>query len=257
MSEQIQRPDPLHIQVRDALARRITAGEFRPGDQLPSVRQVETQYRVSANVAQRAVELLVSAKLAVSVPRVGTFVAPPRLLAGPQQRLAGDEADELVEVTGAGMEDAGQEHLRYVIPILGLTPVRPDGLTPVFRREQLTRDPDGTPVALAVSWFETRWAHEIPALASASLPVPSFGGVAQAISAASGWPLADGGLAWEARDIMDDGREGRMLGLEPGAAVGAQAYTWNAVNGHGELVTLEYGEITVIKGRVIKVRFPV
>lgn len=256
MSESIQRPDPLHIQVRDALARRITAGEFRPGDQLPSVRQIEAEYRVSPNVAQRAVALLVSAKLAVSVPRVGTYVAPPRLLAGPQQRIAGAEADELVEVTAAGMEDAGQEGLRYIIPILGLSPVRPDGLTPVYRREQLTRDPDGTPVALAVSWFETRWAHDVPALAR-MLPVPSFGGVAQAISAASGWPLVEGGLSWEARDIMDDGREGRRLGLEPGTAVGAQAYTWNAVNGHGEVVCVEYGEIAVIKGRVMTIRFPV
>jgi len=184
-------------------------------------------------------------------------VSPPRRMAGPQQRLAGDEQAELVEVTAAGMEDAGQEGLRYIIPILGLTPVRTDGLTPVFRREQLTRDPDGTPVTLAVSWFETGWAHQVPALASTSLPVPSFGGVAQAISAQSGWPLAYCGQTWEARDIFDDGREGRLLGLAPGTSVLAQTYTWMAVNSTGETFAVEYGELVVVKGRVMETRFPV
>jgi len=256
VSESIHRREPLHIQVRDDLARRIKAGQFRPGDQLPSVRQVQADYEVAANVAQRAIGLLVSGKLAVTVPRQGTFVAPPRLLAGPQQRLAGGDVDELVEVTGAGMEDAGTERLRYLIPILGLSPVRVDGLTPVYRREQLTRDPDGTPVALAVSWFETRWAHDVPALAG-TVPVASFGGVAQAIAAASGWPLVSGTQAREARDIMDDGREGPLLGLAPGTAVLAETYTWEAVTGSGELAVVEYGEIAVVKGRVMETRFPV
>lgn len=65
---------PKHQQVRASLMTAIRAGEFAPGDQLPSERDVAARYGVSYMTARRAITEMVEADLLERRPNIGTFV---------------------------------------------------------------------------------------------------------------------------------------------------------------------------------------
>ncbi len=68
-------PIPPYRAVSAALRERIEAGEWLPGEQLPSVRELAEVYGVSVNTARRAVELLKDAGLVTVEPGWGVFRA--------------------------------------------------------------------------------------------------------------------------------------------------------------------------------------
>jgi DNA-binding GntR family transcriptional regulator len=70
-----RQPTPPYRAVSAALRERIEAGEWLPGEQLPSVRAIATEYEVSVNTARRAVELLKVAGLVTVEPGWGVFRA--------------------------------------------------------------------------------------------------------------------------------------------------------------------------------------
>lgn len=65
---------PKHQQVRASLTTAIRAGEFAPGDRLPSERGVAARYGVSYMTARRAITEMVEADLLERRPNIGTFV---------------------------------------------------------------------------------------------------------------------------------------------------------------------------------------
>lgn len=77
----IDRKDDLTLkeQVRQAIAQRIRSGLFLPGQQLPSVRTLSNQLRVSLVTAVQAYDLLKKDGLIESRPGKGTFVTHPNL----------------------------------------------------------------------------------------------------------------------------------------------------------------------------------
>ncbi|MCX4663485.1 GntR family transcriptional regulator [Streptomyces uncialis] len=79
----ISRPRPMWAQVADHLTREITAGTYRPGDLLPSEREMVASFRVSTGTVRRAVSELVAAGLAESQQGKGTRVkSTPSALPG-------------------------------------------------------------------------------------------------------------------------------------------------------------------------------
>ncbi len=65
---------PKHQQVRAGLTNAIRAGEFAPGEKLPSERDVAARYGVSYMTARRAITEMVEADLLERRPNIGTFV---------------------------------------------------------------------------------------------------------------------------------------------------------------------------------------
>lgn len=63
--------------VADALQRRIDAGEFTPKAQLPTYRQLATEYDVAVNTALNAIRLLRDAGLVAIRPNAGAYVLDP------------------------------------------------------------------------------------------------------------------------------------------------------------------------------------
>lgn len=61
-------------QIADDLATRIRAGEYEPGQQLPTYKEVGELYDVSEATAYRAMSLLIDRGLAVGEQGRGTFV---------------------------------------------------------------------------------------------------------------------------------------------------------------------------------------
>ena len=226
-------------QVADGLAERIASGELAEGDQLPSLEQIAAEWETSHETAHRAVALLKSRKLVRTVPRVGSFVGGPREIPGPQQLLAGVRfpAADRIEVTGHGLVPAPE----YIVPILGLLEAKP-GFWPAARREQVLYEPDGLPLMLMVAWYPPELANRVPALSGAAplAPGDELALLGQAGRAVTRWTHSR-----EARQILDDGREGPLLRLPAGSYVLAETWTWGDDAG-----ATEYFECAVIPGRV-------
>jgi len=72
-------PVPLHRQLREILTRRISSGDYRPGERIPSERELCQEYGVSRTTVRQTLNDLVHEGLLIRVPAKGTFVAPPKI----------------------------------------------------------------------------------------------------------------------------------------------------------------------------------
>jgi GntR family transcriptional regulator len=68
---------PIYIQVVEQIRRMLASGELKPGDQLPTVRQMATDLRVNFNTIARAYRLLDEAGLISTQQGRGTYIWEP------------------------------------------------------------------------------------------------------------------------------------------------------------------------------------
>lgn len=66
-----------YIQIAEDLAGRIAAGEYKPGDMLPTTKELAALYSVSDTTAYRAVSLLRFQGIVIGSQGRGVFVATP------------------------------------------------------------------------------------------------------------------------------------------------------------------------------------
>jgi len=69
---------PRYYQLKEILEERIRAGEFKPGDQLPTDDQLCQDYGLSRGTVRRAVEMLISSGLLHREQGRGTFLNSPQ-----------------------------------------------------------------------------------------------------------------------------------------------------------------------------------
>jgi GntR family transcriptional regulator len=96
---------PLYLQVRDHLVQRVLAGDWRPGDCLPSELKLAEEYGLSQGTIRRAIDELTMAGLVNRQSGRGTFVAShagkympyrfSRFVAASGEQIAGGEVDYL------------------------------------------------------------------------------------------------------------------------------------------------------------------
>ena len=67
---------PIYVQLRDQLLRWVTTGALKPGDQMPTMRQVAVAVRVDLNTVRHAYDELERMGAIVLVRGRGSFVAP-------------------------------------------------------------------------------------------------------------------------------------------------------------------------------------
>jgi GntR family transcriptional regulator len=65
---------PLHSQIADFIRSEIIAGKLKPGDKLPSVRELAEQRNCTSGTVQRAYHGLAQQGLISSKPGIGTLV---------------------------------------------------------------------------------------------------------------------------------------------------------------------------------------
>jgi GntR family transcriptional regulator len=70
-------PRPPYRQAADDLRKRISKGEFGPGEKLPSIRALAAEYGVAAQTMQNALRELREAKLVVAQQGRAFFVRDP------------------------------------------------------------------------------------------------------------------------------------------------------------------------------------
>lgn len=68
---------PLWRVVRDDLRARIKAGILKPGDKLPSTRELADQYETSPVTVRKAVDILIESGELLGRQGLGVFVAMP------------------------------------------------------------------------------------------------------------------------------------------------------------------------------------
>ena len=65
---------PVYLQIADRLTKSVLSGEYKPGEQIPSVRQLALEAAVNPNTVQHAFSELESNGLIISKNTVGRFV---------------------------------------------------------------------------------------------------------------------------------------------------------------------------------------
>lgn len=156
----LKRVPPIYVQIADQLRDRITRGELRPGDEIPSERQVAAEWEVSRPTATKALDTLRREGLVVGRQGSGTYVTEPPSL----RRQASDRylrsvetgriylANERARILSAELVEAPDD----VAQALGL----PTGSQVVRRRRLTLRDDE--PVELSTSWFAGEVAEAAP-----------------------------------------------------------------------------------------------
>jgi hypothetical protein len=251
-------------QLHDELAADISTGRLADGIRLPSVRALAAAHGVSSATANRAVTWLRDVDGLVRTDPTGSYVQAGRYKQGPVQRLSwtGPPPAEHVEVTAADYLDAAAVYPR-LIPLLDLEAAPRNGVVPVVRREQRYLEDDGEggsrPFALSVEWFPGELSGPCPELLH-RVPLADPRGALPLITERTAdpdrWPhkpvtFARGRTAYEARPVLDDGREGPLLGLAPGAYVSATVWMWFDPAGR----CWSYLEQVTLAGRVLEVAF--
>jgi GntR family transcriptional regulator len=98
---------PIYVQIRDQILAAIGAGALRPGDRMPTMRQVAVALKVDLNTVRHAYEAARETGAIVLVKARGTFVAetPPSI--GVESQVAHIErmAHQTIAIARAGGVD--------------------------------------------------------------------------------------------------------------------------------------------------------
>ena len=109
---------PIYVQLREQFLRMMGAGALKPGDQMPTMRQVAVALRIDLNTVRHAYDELERAGALTLVRGRGSFVAePPAALAGPDHDA---EAERLARQALATAAAAGVDPARLAEKILQL-----------------------------------------------------------------------------------------------------------------------------------------
>lgn len=95
---------PIYKQIVDLIKRRLVSGVLKPGDKLPSVREMSAELQVNPNTLQRAYQELERSGITYTQRGMGTFVKEDMDMI---KLLKGEMAKEIIENFVRGMKDLG------------------------------------------------------------------------------------------------------------------------------------------------------
>ncbi len=157
---EIQEALPKYVQIANHIREQIARGELRPGEDVPSERELAQSWRVARPTATRALEYLRNQGLVESRRGSGTYVRPSPAIPTGRQRYqqATDPAAQ------------GSESVEYlpteVVPAPDhvVTGLRLPGAVPVIVHTRLVRSSERTPLEITTSWFAASLADQVPTL---------------------------------------------------------------------------------------------
>jgi GntR family transcriptional regulator len=104
MDEDFKASKPIYLQIVDKVTSEIVQGKLRPGDKLPSVREMAVQMGVNPNTIQRTYTELERMKIVESRRGQGTFVADNQSFL---EDLGRDRQEEIMKTFIQNMEENG------------------------------------------------------------------------------------------------------------------------------------------------------
>ena len=98
---------PVYVQIRDQMLQAIGAGALRPGEQMPTMRQVAVALKVDLNTVRHAYSDLEQTGAIVILRARGTYVAerPPALDATKQAKQIESLAQQAIAMANAAGVD--------------------------------------------------------------------------------------------------------------------------------------------------------
>jgi GntR family transcriptional regulator len=148
---------PLHQQLKVAIEDRILSGEWLPGTQVPSERELCEQYEISRITVRQALSALVMESRLVRTQGRGTFVASPRIeqqltqLTGFTQDMQARGKRPSAQILEAGNISALPNVARALKIKVGESVIR-------LKRLRLA---DGEPVAIEIAYLLESRCHGI------------------------------------------------------------------------------------------------
>lgn len=100
---------PIYVQIRDQIQRAIGNGNLRPGEQLPTMRQLAVDLKVDLNTVRHAYDELERSGVIVILRARGTYVAekPPPVDAARQAHKVQSLAHQVIALaTSSGIDPA-------------------------------------------------------------------------------------------------------------------------------------------------------
>jgi GntR family transcriptional regulator len=201
---------PFYQQISDSLRKEITSGKYRPGDQLPSEREVRERFKVSQQTVRAAFDQLRAEGLVVSYQGRGVYVREQTV----PRRLSTDITTSLgwyTTLARQGLTPAGRTTVTEapassdVAEWLGIEPG-----TPVTVRDRDLGTEGDPPIMVAVSHFPAWVIEKAPALAD-----PQRGGMPEHLREAFGPTYSHDVLTVR----MPSQSEQQRLDLPPGTPV--------------------------------------
>jgi GntR family transcriptional regulator len=101
--------EPIYSQIAEQVKARVAAGALKPGDQLPTVRQLAADLRVNFNTVARAYRILHEEGVISTQQGRGTFILDQPIPTGAEQRKL--RRAQLAELTDRYLAEA--ERLGY------------------------------------------------------------------------------------------------------------------------------------------------
>jgi GntR family transcriptional regulator len=161
------RNTPKYEQIRNDLATAIRHGQYRPGEALPSQRELSAAYGVTLMTLRQALRVLSDEGLVVQQPGRGTFVAPPQLAY--QRKTLRSLSDEL-RSQGIDVETKVLAIGRRQPPATVRAALEMPSGQRAMRVERL-RSIGGKPAVHQVSWIPEPFAESIRHVDLAEVPL--------------------------------------------------------------------------------------
>ncbi|HEY7641366.1 MAG TPA: GntR family transcriptional regulator [Steroidobacteraceae bacterium] len=108
---------PIYVQIREQMQRAIGSGTLRPGEQLPTMRELAVELKVDLNTVRHAYDELERSGVIVILRARGTYVAeqPPPVDSAQQTRKVQSFAHKVIAMaTSSGIDpvDVANELLK-------------------------------------------------------------------------------------------------------------------------------------------------
>jgi DNA-binding GntR family transcriptional regulator len=231
VTPEVERHPPIYTQIVADIRRRIVDGELRPGDAVPSERQIAADWSVGRGTGTRVIAALRAVGLVETVQGVGTVVARDAVKRSAHDRLVHARRTGRIYTPGEYARITSAELVAAPGGVADALGVEPGAL--VVRRHRVTFAPDDRPVSASTSWFDGALAESAPLLLSTERIKE---GTALYVERATGRKQSFGrdfhrGRLATAEDVSE-------LGVEPGSVVDAGVnYVYDE-----EGAVLEFGE---------------
>ncbi|MFJ4690810.1 GntR family transcriptional regulator [Streptomyces sp. NPDC088766] len=202
-------------EIAESLRARIAAGEFAPGDTIPSGRDLAEQWDVSRATAIKAVDVLRNDGVVVAKQGTGFVVTET-----PVARPAGARRAGSARILG------GMPFLRVGAPDWSEPPARIAAALKLsagvqaLRRIRVLQLPDGTPNSCVEAWFPPEIAEASPRLADTA---PIAEGTTRYVRRQTGRFPVEGVDVTTVRLATDE--EADRLGVPPASAVAVLLHT--------------------------------
>lgn len=232
----IERPVPAYEQIADHYRSLIQSGQIQPGEKLPSITDIASEWNVARSTVAQAINRL-QVEHAVQTSTQGTFVSADSIVAAtPADRIRMARPyrvgkGEHITVTAAGIVVPPD----YVAELLNIEPGEQ-----VIRREEIT-SLRGEPRMLSVDWIP---ADSTLTALGALDPKPLDGGPAHLLETVAHRRITHGQDHLRGRSA--DAREANALRIPVGAPVLAGVHIWSNAN---EVIL--YGEWVMPADRVV------